>query len=256
MRLYVRTGDVSVLPDRRISAPVPDQWLDELVRLNDLPVLETMLRDGVPSILTEQEVRDQHQSLDFVWTVVSQTPALFKEFAERVQAHPSGRDLILSEMRSRPDVVVAVEERRAEALRQTLKLVRSARAEALKSERLLAPIGADPLRETREFFEERARTHWEARVAQAATMGYVPVRPKPSLHLHMRWLVRYQLARESFSEIARTRGEETTRTAVTLAVRSLARLIGLALRPSQRGGARPHSAPRPRQRKKRQATRF
>lgn len=235
--------------ERWIAAPVPDDWLTELVRLNSLRPLETLLEDGVPAVASEREVVKQREKLDYLPVVITRTPRLYIEFTDRCESEPDGVEGILAEIRARPGIAEEIARRKREFIEQGRELVRQSRAEALKSDKILAPIGADPLRESKEHFEARAQAHWAARVAHASALGHVPVSPRPALHQHLDWLVRYQVKGEGFSEIARTAGSVSSPQAVALAVRSLAELIGLTLRTSIRGGARPRRARRS-QRKK------
>jgi hypothetical protein len=114
------------------------------------------------------------------------------------------------------------------------------RRRVYENKAVLAPIAADPVRESRENFLARARNHFDARAVRGKTLGYRKVSPKPSLlTTHLDWLVRFQLKGEAFAQIAAACGSVGTRQTVDAAVRSLARLLELTLRPTPRGGARP-----------------
>ena len=94
----------------------------------------------------------------------------------------------------------------ADTLRQ---LVADARAKALKQPRVLAPIAADPTRESREHFLKRAANHWSARDTEAdevlreSGQSVSAPAPKPNMQ-HIDWLIRHQVKGESRVEIAGT----------------------------------------------------
>jgi hypothetical protein len=93
---------------------------------------------------------------------------------------------------------------------------------------MLAPIGADPVRESEASFLERARVHFQARMNQAKALGFVSVSPKHKLADHMDWLIRYQLHGESRAAIAQNAC--VVQPAVDRAIRELAAFLNLRLR--------------------------
>jgi hypothetical protein len=121
------------------------------------------------------------------------------------------------------------------------------RAEQLADdEDFLAPMIADPSHETREHFIQRAADHYDARalrVKRAESVGNfiaVPARQSPELYQHVEWLLRFQVQKESYAVIAKSsglRGPDQAKT-VGKAVRELAGLIDLSLRPVSRGRPR------------------
>lgn len=113
------------------------------------------------------------------------------------------------------------------------------KTELSDDEDALAPVSADPAIESKERFLQRAEEHFAARANRmkriCAWEG--PVRLPPSLLQHTEWLVRFQLRNETFLEIAagvRWRTDDPKKV-VEVAVRRLAALIELSLRPLRRG---------------------
>ena len=107
---------------------------------------------------------------------------------------------------------------------------------------ILAPVAADPIRETREHFLARAEEHYTARdlyLRPAAAAAGFPIgrsKPAPELAKHVAWLVRFQIRGESFGAIASgANGERARANAATvrIAVQRMARIVGLDLRPSR-----------------------
>ncbi len=80
----------------------------------------------------------------------------------------------------------------------------------------------------------RIREDLRAVEADAERRGMVPSRVKRTGREHFEWLVRYQVRRESFAEIATEIGK--TRQAVTEAVKETAALVDLTLRPAGQPG--------------------
>jgi hypothetical protein len=113
-------------------------------------------------------------------------------------------------------------------------------------EEMLAPVAADPLQETKDHFMSRAEDHFRARqlrlrrIAKDAGFTSNPPAQTPELAKHVGWLVRFQINDESASAIARSSGLHgpDQRVTVAKAIRQLARLIGLPLRPVARGRPR------------------
>ena len=99
-------------------------------------------------------------------------------------------------------------------------------------DRHLGPIATDPSRESWEEFQARARSHWTARVRMAKTFGFRPAGKEsewPNLHRDLQWLIRHQVNRETFDEIAgfQTREDAVDPEGVKKAVDRLCRTIGL-----------------------------
>ena len=109
-------------------------------------------------------------------------------------------------------------------------------AEDFPRSELTAAIAANPLEEDRATFMQRAEVHWGARVELLKGQGFQRVNSKPSLD-HIHWLIRYQVEGESFAEIARDGTDKSADRpkTVTRAIKNLARLIELPLRPGRSG---------------------
>jgi hypothetical protein len=119
-------------------------------------------------------------------------------------------------------------------------LSRTFSEQVFANESVLAPIAADPSRESRVDFIGRCQCHWDARVARAHGLGFTRTSPRPSLRQHAEWLARYQVQLESYGTLARSaRADLQT---VREAVRRTADLVALPLRPAQKGG-RPRQKP-------------
>ena len=133
-----------------------------------------------------------------------------------------------------------------DALQQTAK---EARAAALRQPRVLAPVGADPMRESLTQFLRRARNHWCARtvdvdtIAQQLGLTFKAAYARAAQSQHIRWLVRYQVHRESFETIGtQPRHKDDVHASqhtVRLEVRRLAAQLELTLR-----SGRPRGRPR------------
>ena len=133
-----------------------------------------------------------------------------------------------------------------DALQQAME---EARAAALRQPRVLAPVGADPMRESLTQFRRRATNHWHARTVDVDTIAHqLGLTPKAAYaraaqSQHIRWLVRYQVHRESFDAIGKQPRHEddvhASRHTVRLEVRRLAAQLELTLRPG-----RPRGRPR------------
>ena len=110
-------------------------------------------------------------------------------------------------------------------------------------EDMLAPAAADPFRETKKHFMDRAEDHYGARrlrfrrIGDAGRFTTTPPKLSPELHKHVDWLVRFQTRDESPAEIAKSSGLVGTgqQTRVKKAIQDVARLIGLPLRKERRG---------------------
>ena len=115
--------------------------------------------------------------------------------------------------------------------------------------RVLAPVGADPMRESLTQFRRRATNHWHARTVDVDTIAHqLGLTPKAAYaraaqSQHIRWLVRYQVHRESFEAIGKQPRHaddvHASRHTVRLEVRRLAAQLELTRRPG-----RPRGRPR------------
>ena len=118
--------------------------------------------------------------------------------------------------------------------------VEEARAAARRQPRVLAPVGADPMRESLTQFLRRARNHWDARAGDVDTIAhqlgltFKAAYARAAQSRHIRWLVRYQVHRESFETIGtQPRHEDDVHASqhtVRLEVRRLAAQLELTLR--------------------------
>ena len=74
---------------------------------------------------------------------------------------------------------------------------------------VLAPVGADPMRESLTQFRRRATNHWHARaedvdtIAQHLGLTLKADYARAAQSRHIRWLVRYQVHRESYEAIGK-----------------------------------------------------
>jgi hypothetical protein len=114
------------------------------------------------------------------------------------------------------------------------------RDHVLENPSVLAPIAADPLRESQADFLSRARCHWDARVARADKRRCSRSSSRPALRDHVRWLALYQVRTESYAALARAADVDVQ--TVREAVRQVAALIPIRLRPRSKGG-RPRHKP-------------
>lgn len=116
-------------------------------------------------------------------------------------------------------------------------------------EDMLAPVAADPLRETKKHFMDRAEDHYRSRrlrlrrIADAGKFTIAPPKLSPKLHERVNWLVRFQIRDESSAAIAKSSGLLGAGGQITVkkAIQDVAALIGLPLRPERRG--RPRTKP-------------
>jgi hypothetical protein len=105
------------------------------------------------------------------------------------------------------------------------------------------PLEAFPELESRHDFLERAGRHWTARVAslqQAHSDGVDAVTER-----HFEWLARYQVGRETFSQIARDVGSNTKQETVSKGVRAAAEILGVKPRTPSRDRRSTRPARRP-----------
>lgn len=106
----------------------------------------------------------------------------------------------------------------------------------------IPPIGANPARETRGEFLNRAAEHWEARAARLESFGFKRMSEPRDLAIHCEWIARYQIGVESFASIATHRpypdhaASTVDRKTVEEAVKRAAPLLRLNLRPRGKGG--------------------
>ena len=118
--------------------------------------------------------------------------------------------------------------------------VEKARAAACRQPRVLAPVGADPMRESLTQFLRRATNHWHARaedvdtIAQHLGLTLKAAYARAAQSRHIRWLVRYQVHRESYEAIGKQpRHKDDVHASphtVRLEVRRLAAQLELTLR--------------------------
>ena len=113
-----------------------------------------------------------------------------------------------------------------------------------RTARVLAPIAANPIRESRDDFLKRAVNHWNARadevddVLPASGQSVKAPASRPELRRHIDWLIRYQVKGESWAQVA-TDPIAVSHDTVRVEVQRLARLLDLKLRPG-----RPRGRPR------------
>ena len=135
----------------------------------------------------------------------------------------------------------------------TQQAAEEARAAALRQPRVLAPVGADPVRESLTQFLRRARNHWHARTVDVDTIAhqlgltFKAAYARAAQSQHIRWLVRYQVHRESYEAIGKQPCHKDDVHAsphtVRLEVRRLAAQLELTLR-----SGRPRGRPRKKRR--------
>lgn len=123
---------------------------------------------------------------------------------------------------------------RVERERYLRKELPAYRERLLDQDITLAPVAADPSQESLEQFLTRARNHWEARVLLLRRFGFTSVSTKPELTRDIEWVVRYHVLEESARKITDTSSTRVEPSAVTMAVRRTAKLIGLQLRGPRR----------------------
>jgi hypothetical protein len=102
----------------------------------------------------------------------------------------------------------------------------------------LAPISVDPLRESLAQWTARARRHWERRQQIALSQQtFSAVSPRRLMPRDVRWCVRFQMGMTA-TDIALSEVPPVEPAAVYQAVRRVAVLLNLTLRPSPRVGRR------------------
>ena len=251
---------------------VPSAWRKKLRELNALPMDTAWLDDVLESPIEPIADGPDEQFLDRAQRLAASGPMGQKMAARliatlqrhggsvqgaapRLQRHLELLRCLLAKLRCQGRLdddtlgsvqVLAVIVHDVDALQQAVK---EARAAALRQPRVLAPIGADPMRESLTQFRRRATNHWRARAEDVDTIAHqLGLTPKAAYaraaqSQHIRWLVRYQVHRESFEAIAKQPRHaddvHASRHTVRLEVRRLAAQLELALRPG-----RPRGRPR------------
>jgi hypothetical protein len=185
-------GDIYIGP---LATPA---WSEHVNALDRLPVDQVWREDVLRNVLSETEAAKQLDALSDV---------------------PFTED---------PTVTYHPNREHARFLREELALIREQR---LDQESVLAPISADPFRESRESFLARASNHWKARVLHAQRFGLRHVSTRANLARDVGWLVRYHVLEQSLSEIAQG-PPIVEKNAVDKAIRRVAPLVGFVLSPS------------------------
>ena len=178
----------------RGAAPPPDHWSTEVVRLNNLP-MDGRCRDALFDLISETERRRR----------IAELKASSRRTGEE---DPTDRRV------------------RLEAQRYLENGVRAKRDDLLAQDWVLAPLFADPLRESREAFLVRASHHWDGRASRARAFGYTPTLKRPQTEDHILWLLRHRLKGESTTRIAEA--VDRSRQTVEEGIASVARLLRLA----------------------------
>ena len=94
----------------------------------------------------------------------------------------------------------------------------------------------DPITETLDEYLARCRNHWEKHSRVLESWGFRKVKEKRTL-LHFEWVVRYQIQNWAHRKIADFYDDKIrTESAIGVAVRDTAKLIGLTLREGDKGG--------------------
>ena len=248
---------------------VPSAWRKKLRELNALPIDTAWLDDVLESPIEPIADGPDEQFRDRVQRLAASGPMgqkMADELAATLERHAGSvqgaapqlqRDLERWRQGRLDDdtlgwvkVLAAIVDD-VDALPQA---VEEARAAALRQPRVLAPVGADPMRESLTQFLRRAKNHWHARTVDVDTIAnqlgltyqaaYARSAPQSR---HIRWLVRYQVYRESYEAIGkqpRHKGDvHASPHTVRLEVRRLAAQLELALR-----SGRPRGRPRKRSR--------
>ena len=243
---------------------VPSAWRKKLRELNALPIDTAWLDDVLESPIEpiadgpDEQFRDRVQRLaasgPMGQKMADELAATLERHAGSVQGAAPQLQRDLERWRAgRLDdntlgwvQVLAAIVHDVDALQQAVK---EARAAALRQPRVLAPVGADPMRESLTQFRRRATNHWRARTVDVDTIAHqLGLTPKAAYaraaqSQHIRWLVRYQVHRESYEAIGKQpRHADDVHASphtVRLEVRRLAAQLELALRPG-----RPRGRPR------------
>jgi hypothetical protein len=187
---------------------IPTEWFEQLQKLNSLPVDARWLETGLENIMPDGERRAALGTLNKPRADLPDDTRPEQWRAQRVR-----------------------NEREDERKRYLRDVLPDQRARLLDRDHALAPLGADPLRESELHFIERARIHFEARVRAGERLGFTVVNPKPKLDEHMDWLIRFQLDGKTRDAIANS--SNVVRRAVDQAIHDLAVLLDLRLRTSE-----------------------
>ena len=245
-------------PDSYRGPKVPSAWRKKLRELNALPMDTAWLDDVLESPIDPIADGPHKQFRDRAQRLAASGPMGQKMAARLIatlQRHLELLRCLLAKLRCQgrldDDTLGSVQVLTAivhdvDALQQAVK---EARAAALRQPRVLAPIGADPMRESLTQFRRRATNHWHARTVDVDTIAHqLGLTPKAAYaraaqSQHIRWLVRYQVHRESFEAIAKQPRHaddvHASRHTVRLEVRRLAAQLELTRRPG-----RPRGRPR------------
>ena len=259
-------------PDSYRGPDVPSAWRKKLRELNALPMDTAWLDDVLESPIDpiadgpDKQFRDRAQRLAAsgprgqkmaarLTAILQRHGGRVADAAPQLQRYLERLRRALANLPSQGRLdddtlgwvqVLAAIVHDVDALQQA---VEEARAAALRQPRVLAPIGADPMRESLTQFRRRATNHWHARTVDVDTIAHqLGLTPKAAYaraaqSQHIRWLVRYQVHRESFEAIGKQpRHADDVHASphtVRLEVRRLAAQLELARRPG-----RPRGRPR------------
>ena len=255
---------------------VPSAWRKRFRALNALPIDTAWLDDVLDSPIDpiadgpDKQFRDRAQRLaasgprgqkmaDKLTAMLQRHGGSVQGAAPRLQRHLERLRRPLANLRRQGRLdddmlgwvqVLAAIVHDVDALQQA---VEEARAAALRQPRVLAPVGADPMRESLTQFQRRATNHWHARavdvdaIAHQLGLTLKAAYARAAQSQHIRWLVRYQVHKESFEAIGkRPRHEDDVHASpdtVRLEVQRLAAQLELTLRPG-----RPRGRPRKKRR--------
>ena len=251
---------------------VPSAWRKKLRELNALPIDTAWLDDVLESPIEpiaggpDEQFRDRAKRLAASGPMGQKMAARLtatlqrhggsvQGAAPRLQRHLERLRRPLANLRRQGRLdddtlgwvqVLAAIVNDVDALQQAAE---EARAAALRQPRVLAPVGADPMRESLTQFLRRATNHWHARAVDVDTIAhqlgltFKAAYARAAQSQHIRWLVRYQVHRESYEAIGtQPRHEDDVHASphtVRLEVRRLAAQLELTLR-----SGRPRGRPR------------
>ena len=251
-------------PDSYRGPDVPSAWRKKLGELNALPIDTAWLDDVLESPIEPIAGGPDEQFRDRAKRLAASGPMgqkMADELAATLQRHGGSvqgaapqlqRDLERWRQGRLDDdtlgwvkVLAAIVDD-VDAMPQA---VEEARAAALRQPRVLAPVGADPMRESLAQFLRRAKNHWHARtvdvdaIAHQLGLTLKAAYASAAQSQHIRWLVRYQIHQESFEAIGKQpRHKDDVHASphtVRLEVRRLAAQLELTRRPG-----RPRGRPR------------
>ena len=251
---------------------VPSAWRKKLRELNALPIDTAWLDDVLESPIEpiaggpDEQFRDRAQRLAASGPMGQKMAARLtatlqrhggsvQGAAPRLQRHLERLRRPLANLRRQGRLdddtlgwvqVLAAIVNDVDALQQA---VEEARAAARRQPRVLAPVGADPMRESLTQFLRRATNHWCARTGDVDTIAhqlgltFKAAYARAAQSRHIQWLVRYQVHKESFETIGKQPRHEddvhASQHTVRLEVRRLAAQLELTLR-----SGRPRGRPR------------